>query len=347
MGVGCSGYPSHMVQTLRDIDVKNRTGSHIEPLAVPAPAGWESRPDPVTEPTARRLIGPSSSVGEVVLEYLREQALAIRRADPLVRAQSDDAVHQMRVATRRMRSTLRTYARVLDRDRTRGLTDELRWLAGELGAARDLEVLRERLADAVAGLPDELVLGPVAGELTRHFARREATAATAAVAALDSERYLALLAAMDGLLADPPLTPRAARKASAALPGQLRWSARRLDARLRKASRSGPGSGRDRGLHEARKAAKSLRYALEAAAPALGRPAERLAKRAKSLQQVLGDHHDAVVARPVLCELAVQAHLDGGNGFTYGVLYQGEAARAQARERELPAAWRRCRKAAR
>ena len=112
----------------------------------------------------------------------------------------------MRVATRRMRSALQAYGKVIDRSATRALTEELKWLAGVLGDAPDLEVLRARFTDAVDGLPAELVVGPVAARLTRFFTGREADARTALIAAPDSDRYLTSLAAIDGLLADPPLT---------------------------------------------------------------------------------------------------------------------------------------------
>jgi len=88
----------------------------------------------------------------------------------------------------------------------------LRWLAGVLGDTRDLEVLRARFTYAVQGLPDELIFGPVQARLTRYFDGREADARTAMIAALDSERYIVLLAAIDRLLADPPLTRGKARR---------------------------------------------------------------------------------------------------------------------------------------
>ena len=98
---------------------------------------------------------------------------------------------------------------------------------------------------------------------------------------------------------------------------------------------------RDTALHETRKAAKRLRYATEAAEPALGKPAGRLRKRLKPVQTLLGDHPDTVVARPVLRELAARAHLDGGNGFTFGLLHGIEAARAERAEHNLPDRWKR------
>ncbi len=160
------------------------------------------------------------SAGEVVLAYLRAQAEQLRRYDPLVRQDAPDAVHQMRVAARRMRSALQAFGRVIDRDQTRELTEELKWVAGELAGARDAEVMAERFAAILAEIPDELKLGPVDAAFTRAFGRRQADARNVALTALDSDRYLALHDQIDALLADPPVTARATRKAKRELPKQ-------------------------------------------------------------------------------------------------------------------------------
>ena len=86
----------------------------------------------------------------------------------------------------------------------------------------------------------------------------------------------------------------------------------------------------DRALHEVRKAAKRLRYSAETAVPVLGAGAEGLSVRAKAVQQVLGEHQDTVVARQVLRDLGVRAHLAGENGFTFGRLHALEEAHAAA-----------------
>lgn len=274
------------------------------------------------------------SAGDVVLAYLREQADALKHQDPRVRRGEDDAVHQMRVATRRMRSALQAFGAVVERDDTRELTDELKWLAGVLGEARDLEVLRARFADAVGALDRELVLGPVQAQLTRHFAPLEAAAHEAAVAALDSERYFALLDAVDALIADPPFTPMAGKKAADVLPALVDKTYRRLAKRAE-------GARDDVGLHEARKAAKRLRYAVEVSEPRFGKRAGEYRKKVKAVQELLGEHQDGVVARPVLRELGAKAQLDGENGFTFGVLHGLETAAAQRVEDRFPEVWRR------
>ena len=95
-------------------------------------------------PPARRGAGKGAAAGDVVLAYVGEQADAIRVTDPPVRRSAPDSVHAMRAACRRMRSTMQSFRVVLGRDRTDHLVDELRWLAGKLGGARDLEVQEHR-----------------------------------------------------------------------------------------------------------------------------------------------------------------------------------------------------------
>lgn len=278
-------------------------------------------------------LGKKPTAGDVVLAYLYEQRAALQNQDPRVRRNEHDAVHQMRVATRRMRSALQAFGKIVDRERTRALTDELKWLAGVLGTSRDLEVLRKRFEEGLHALPPELVLGDVAARLTRHFAPLEAKAHNDSVAALDSKRYFALLASIDTLLTEPPLTAKASGKAKDVLPGLVEKARHRLDVRVEAALAT---TDSDEPLHEARKAAKRLRYSAEVAEPALGKHAEALRKRAKDVTTLLGDHQDSVVARPVLLDLG-RGH---ENGFTFGLLYGKEVELAHKTEADLPALWR-------
>lgn len=100
---------------------------------------------------------------------------------------------------------------MLDRRVTDPLRDELKWLAAELGVDRDQEVLDARLSSRVAALPGTLVLGPVEARLRITSVARRTGSRRRVASVLDAERYLTLLDALDGLLADPPLRPDAAR----------------------------------------------------------------------------------------------------------------------------------------
>jgi len=288
------------------------------------------RPDPMpAKPTA----------GEAVLAYLRTQVHALATQDLLARAGADDAVHQLRVAIRRLRATLRVYGRIVDRDATGRIERDLRRLGRALSAARDLEVLEQRCVTAVSELPDELVVGAVRKRLTRHFGPARADAESAALRALDADRYFRLRDDLDSLLADPPLTAKARRRARDELPKHLRRAYRTVAKRASASTGDGP----EAEIHRFRKAAKRLRYAAECAEPVGGRPARRIRKRAKALTEPLGRLQDGVVARPVLRELGLAAHLANDNGFTYGLLLGQDRAAAPGRLRDAAEAWQRLR----
>ncbi len=191
--------------------------------------GWSAPGD--SRPAAngrsgRRHAGPASA-GDVVLAYLREHAARLKSLDPLVRADEPDAVHQMRVTTRRLRSTLQSFGKIIPCSGTTEMLTELKWLGGVLGEARDAEVLASRLAHNLRTIPAELVLGPAEARVQGHFAPIQAAARANVLAALDSARYFALRDALDELLADPPLSAEADRPAGRVLPATARRTYRR------------------------------------------------------------------------------------------------------------------------
>ncbi|MFJ1967722.1 CHAD domain-containing protein [Streptomyces sp. NPDC087903] len=290
-------------------------------------------------PDARAERVKPDSAGEHVLAQVEKQVHALVDLDPAVRRNLPDSVHRMRVACRRLRSLLRSYRSVLDRDVTDPVRAELKWLGGELGAERDHEVLLERLDSGIKALPRELVLGPVRARLRVWHVTESSAARQRSLDALGSPRYLALLDSLATLTAQPPLRRKAARKPGKVMTKAVAKEYDRLAGRMTHALALPPGKDADRALHQARKAAKKTRYATEPARASLGKPAKRLGKRIKAVQQVLGDHQDSVVARDTLRELALAAHATGEPGFTWGLLYGREQAVARERERELPAVW--------
>lgn len=289
----------------------------------PVPAAVE---DPVT-------------AGDHVLAYVRVQRDAIVGLDPAVRRDVEDSVHSMRVATRRMRSTFKSFGKVLDRAVTDPIGDELKWLAGELGVDRDREVLNERLSAALDEVPHALVSGPVVDRVSHWAGERPGGASGRLIGVLDSRRYLDLLDALDGVLTDPPLRKAAGKKPGKVLPKAVRKDFGKVAALVEQALELEPGTDRDVAIHEARKKTKRTRYAAEAATPALGKPAKSLTKTMKSLQNLLGEHQDSVMARQTLRELSAVAHAAGESAFTYGLLYGREEQRAAAVEAELPGVW--------
>lgn len=279
------------------------------------------------------------TAGDHVLAYVRAQRDAIVDLDPAVRQDAEDSVHDMRVATRRLRSTFKSFPKVLDRKVTDPIGDELKWLAGELGVGRDHEVLAERLGTVLDDLAPTLLHGPIRDRLGTWSKAEYRGARRRLLGVLDSPRYLVLLDTLDAVVADPPVREAAAKKPAKVLAKAVRKDFAKVSALVEEAMEQPPGSDRDLGLHEARKKAKRTRYAAEAARPALGGPARTLTKSMKSLQSLLGDHQDSVMVRTTLGELSAVAHAAGENTFTYGLLYGREERRAAKVEETVPQEW--------
>ncbi|MER6160425.1 CYTH and CHAD domain-containing protein [Streptomyces sp. NPDC001868] len=285
--------------------------------------------------------GEPVTPGDHVLVYIRAQRDAIIELDPAVRRDVFDSVHSMRVATRRLRSTFKSFGKVLDRAVTDPIGEELKWLAGELGVDRDQEVLTERLTEALDALPESLVTGPVHARL-RAWSKKDGGTGPRSelIDALDGQRYLELLESLDAVLADPPLLKAAGDDPEKVITKAVKKDFDKVAALVEEALAQPPGPDRDLAMHEARKKTKRTRYAAEAAHPLLGKPAKALVKDMKSLQTLLGDHQDSVMAREALRDLAHQAHAaPGESAFTYGLLYGREERRAELAEGALPETW--------
>jgi CHAD domain-containing protein len=283
---------------------------------------------------------PSASAAEVVKAYLKVQVATLRSLEPKVRADEFDSVHQMRVATRRLRATLRSFGKVIPRPATEKLAGELKWLGGLLGEARDGEVLPRHLLASLETVPVELLIGPVQARVQGHFAPLRASAREQVVKAFDSVRYAKLLANLDQLAHDPPRGPQAGAPARDVLPSAVRKAYRQADRRMHRARQAPVGEARDVALHEARKSARRARYAAEAARPASGKPARTFARQMKKVQSVIGDHQDTVIARQASRDLGIGAHLAGENAFTYGLLHEHEHDQAERLQPRVRSVWK-------
>jgi CHAD domain-containing protein len=270
------------------------------------------------------------TAGDAAVAYLAAQVEALLAYDPKARLAEYDAVHRMRVATRRIRSLLQSYRPLLDRERTDPLREELKWLAAVLGEVRDLEVLRMRFTERVEGLAD---IGEPAW--LDELAKQERAAYRRLNTALKLPRYYALLDALEALVADPPLTARAGRDAAAELPRLVLRTWKRLADAY-----DGIGAADDPELarHDVRKDAKRARYAAEAAVAVLGDPARRTVRDAKRLQEVLGGYQDGVIASEHLRDAAERAN-NTADAFSLGVLYGIERCEAQASLARLEGTW--------
>lgn len=280
--------------------------------------------------------GRPGSAGAVVQGHLAEQVAELLTRDPQARRDLPDAVHKMRVATRRLRSALSTWRPLLDREQTDPLRGELRHLAAVLGGVRDAEVMHARLRRLVAAEPAELVLGPVQRRIDTVLSARHRAAHERLVAELDGDRYLRLLDALEELVAAPPFRDRARGRPKDVLPRLVGRAWVRLDRTMTATDRAADAAERVALLHEVRKDAKRVRYAAEAVEPVFGRPARRFAAALELAQESLGDLQDGVVTSAALRELGAAGHGKGENGFTFGRLHALEQARAQAAVERWP-----------
>lgn len=287
-------------------------------------------------------VAKGSPAGDLVVAALRDGLQRLVAADPRVRLRQDDAVHELRVSCRRLRSDLRSFGPLLDDPRVDALRAELKWVADEAGAARDLEVLRDRLrrtahADPVAPL-DEAALQ----RLDALLRAEEEQALDSAHAALRSRRYLALLDLLADVATAPVLAGAACGNAREVLPEEVAAVWKRLRKRVEKLEPLGP----DETWHRARITAKQARYAAEAASAALGKRAKAAAKAAASVQTLLGEHQDAAVATDRVLALAAQHHhADHALVVVCARLAERERSSIHVLRAQLPGTWRRALKA--
>jgi CHAD domain-containing protein len=295
--------------------------------------------EPPSPPRPTTQISTTRPAGDLLTSYLREQVRALITQDARMRRELEDSVHKARVATRRLRSALKNFAPLIDAEAVEGLRDELKWLANELAPARDSEVVLVRLRALVQSQPPELLLGPVAARVDERLLGDLVRGTEQALAALRSKRYVALLDRLVELATRPPLTELASEPVGEVVPGLVAKSYKRLAKRLR-----GLDDLDDEQLHDARKAGKRARYAGEAVVITYGDDAAGFAAAMEEMQDVLGEHQDAVVARDLLGDLGLSAYQAGENAWSFGWLAGREQAAADASRDELGAVWKEARR---
>lgn len=269
------------------------------------------------------------------------QLARIRAVVPAVRrgGRDPEPVHQMRVAVRRLRTALRLGRDALPARQAERLTCELRWLAGELGALRDLDVQlanlewhRRRLGAAARGHLDGY---------RRALLRQRTVARRATRTLLDGERFAALLLALEhtaGAAARPAAGPAATPITRAG-----RQAVKRAWRRLVKRGAALDELPEAEDLHALRIRGKRLRYVLEALEPITGRAGRRVIAQLTELQDVLGRFNDAIVAAGTVRRYLEQlpADADPAARRALGALADAELRRAGAAQAEFHRAWKR------
>jgi len=278
-------------------------------------------------------LGAGAVAGDVVRAAIAGSVARLMRHDPGVRIGDDiEDLHQARVATRRLRSDLRTFRQLLDAQWATELGEELRWIGGLLGAVRDADVMTERLSRQVGGLTP--VDPRASAALFRRLSDDHATRRAELMVALDGPRYVALLGSLLAAATEPVLSVRASEPALPTTAALVRGPWRQLEAAVKALGEKAP----DEQLHRVRIQAKRARYAADAAAAVWGKPARRLASALSRVQSVLGDLNDAQVAEQWLRQ---RGRRSAGQAFLAGELTAMQRAAADRARRAWPEVWRR------
>ncbi|MBP3088025.1 CYTH and CHAD domain-containing protein [Corynebacterium sp. sy017] len=290
--------------------------------------------------SSRQLILSADHPAYSVLSALQASRDELIRWDPQVRRNTDDSVHQMRVASRQLRSLLQSFDGIIDRKHYSHVEDALKQLAHILGKARDAEVVAERFDWLLAQPEHRNISEEVGASIHSSIAARYHRAHQHILKALDSTAYITMLNQLDELIAQPVLAPASGASTSEELnAGQT--LARQLEksfAALKKRHKFAIRGWQDRGItvaeqenrvHDVRKAAKKLRYCSEAVTRSGHVNTKNLTRACKHLQKVLGDYQDALTSRDTIRTLAEQAYRNGQNTFEYGILYSSEEHSAQ------------------
>lgn len=279
-------------------------------------------------------VGTRAPVLDVIQASIRERVRMLLVCDTRLRLDMPDAVHQMRVALRRLRSELGGFASFLDPSWVGGVAEELTWLAGELGPARELDVLRGDLMAASTRLPAELDPEPLRELLGRRLGADLASALKQVRSALSGDRYLALIDLLVLAAGSLPGGPTSGIPNSRALPRLVWREWKVLRRRVSHLDRGSPSSD----YHRVRVAAKRCRYLAEACMPVFGTPAKRFADATQAVHEVLGEHQDALVASGAIRRLAAN---DAGASaaFLLGLLHADQQERAARARGEFHEGW--------
>lgn len=282
------------------------------------------------EQMAYAAAGPNETVTPALQRSIAAPVLRLMAYDEAVRAGEDpEAIHQARVATRRLRANLGAMRALMQPEVADGLRFELAWLGGVLGEIRDLDVLLIRLRARARRLESRDAYA--AKRLLASLSESRAASHAALMDALRSLRYSELhLACAAGARSVPVSNERAADAFRPLMDEQ--WE------RLRRAIERLTPESSDAKLHAARIAAKRTRYAAEAFAPAFEGRSRGFLRRAGALQDVLGEHQDAVASLDWLRRETT--HSTPAVAFVAGELAAEEAHARTVARASWPEAWR-------
>lgn len=304
-------------------------------------AGLATPPDTDVEPDPPlSLTDPLIRLG---YHRLRQQLHLLKLQQPRAWEGLDlEGVHQMRVATRRIRAALRVFSAVLPERATATFNTEFRWLARALGEVRDLDVYRDNLRHYMGAMPadDAEMLLPYESYLAMEWrkARRKL------IAVLSSRRYARLVERFDTFLQRGPSRALSRQFGSLTVQDAAAQYVDRLVKRVRKRGRAIDSNSPPELLHALRIRCKRLRYLLEFFRDFYADRLKGCIDATKRLQDALGEHHDAWVASARLRRYAQTVSLrnrERGLLLALGQLIHTQDQHATAYRERYDKEWRR------
>jgi len=286
-------------------------------------------PYPLADPERE----PTTSPSERIRARLQAQFNQMLLHDPGTRLGRDsEALHQMRVATRRMRALFRAVRSFLDPEWTQKIRKEVGWIGSLLGEVRDWDVLLESLQKEGLDLNSQDERGFAL--IISTFQEERSLARARLLEGLGNDRYLNLLNVLEDSLRHLPFQPDHPTMVDLA---------RKAFVKLEKYVESTQGRFPKEELHHIRILVKRARYTVELAAPFLKKSAKRFLQQAKLLQEVLGQHQDALVAEKQLLSQRSFTRRPGV-AFVKGILVERFRNRQMVACQNLPQLWRKLRK---
>ena len=263
-------------------------------------------------------VDPASTLGAVAYAALRTQFAVFLANEPGTRLGEDiEALHDMRVATRRLRTAVSVFSATLPPELL-AVRPDFGWVADALGEVRDLDVQLSWLRAEAAALAG-VEAAPLAPLIETLDVQREG-ARTRMLAALDSPRYASLVDVVTGMLRAGETTPAGGTPAARMAPDLLRRRWRRFN---RVARELGPDSANE-DYHDARLRAKRIRYATEFTAGLYGGATHPFVAALKQAQDELGRRQDAVTTLHLLERIATDESLPTSTVLAMGRLAEGE-----------------------
>lgn len=320
-----------------------RHGFNLEPSNQPAFArGVTHLYGPGIIGTGDQRVLAYDTVQEAARHVLARHLHRLRLHDPGTRVGEDpEALHDMRVATRRLRAAVRIFAAGIPARLQGALNQELRWLGEVLGKVRDLDVQLAKLDSFVTAAPAGF--RPALACLQEYLKGERTRQRADMLVGLDTARYFRLLTRLERFAYGRASRRSGDAAAQEPIAAAGRRAIKKAFRRLIKRGEQIQAMPRPEDLHALRIRAKRLRYLLEFLQELTGKPSRRLVKRLTELQDLLGSYHDAVVAADVVRVYVDSngAHLAPTQMVALGALVASELRLAEQNRAAFETTWRR------